>query len=130
MITPQNPNAKSRILVVDDDRSVRRLLEMTFGLEGYDVGSAVDGEAALVEAESTTPDLIVLDVMMPGIDGVEVCRRLRAIQSMRTVPVILLSAKAQREDIEAGLACGAQRYVTKPFDPAALVALVALLLQG
>jgi DNA-binding response OmpR family regulator len=115
-----------RVLVVDDDPQVVRLLRVNLELEGYDVVSASDGIQALDAVAKEKPDLIVCDVMMPGMDGVEVVRRLRADNV--TLPVVMLSAKAMRSDMRAGLEAGANEYVTKPFDPAELIDVVDRLL--
>jgi two-component system response regulator MprA len=115
-----------RVLVVDDDPQVVRLLRVNLELEGYDVVSASDGQQALDAVDADSPDLVVCDVMMPGMDGVEVVRRLRA--DNKTVPVVMLSAKAMRSDMRAGLDAGANEYVTKPFDPAELIEVVDRLL--
>jgi DNA-binding response OmpR family regulator len=115
-----------RVLVVDDDPQVVRLLRVNLELEGYDVVSASDGNEALAAVASEDPDLVVCDVMMPGMDGVEVVRRLRADNV--TLPVVMLSAKAMRSDMRAGLDAGANEYVTKPFDPTELIDVVDRLL--
>jgi CheY-like chemotaxis protein len=115
-----------RILVVDDDPQVVRLVRVNLELEGYDVVSASDGPEALEAVASESPDLVVCDVMMPGMDGVEVVRRLR--EGGRETPVVMLSAKAMRSDMRAGLDAGADEYVTKPFDPAELIEVVDRLL--
>jgi len=115
-----------RVLVVDDDPQVVRLLRVNLELEGYDVVSASGGKEALDAVDAEDPDLVVCDVMMPGMDGVEVVRRLRA--DKKTVPVVMLSAKAMRSDMKAGLDAGANEYVTKPFDPAELIEVVDRLL--
>jgi len=115
-----------RVLVVDDDPQVLRLLRVNLELEGYEVVSANDGLEALEAVEAENPDLVVCDVMMPGMDGVEVVRRLRA--DSKQVPVVMLSAKAMRSDMRAGLDAGANEYVTKPFDPAELIEVVDRLL--
>jgi DNA-binding response OmpR family regulator len=116
----------ARVLVVDDDPQVVRLLRVNFELEGYEVVSASDGQEALDVVDAEDPDIIVCDVMMPGMDGVEVVRRLRA--DAKQVPVVMLSAKAMRSDMRAGLDAGANEYVTKPFDPAELIEVVDRLL--
>jgi DNA-binding response OmpR family regulator len=115
------------VLVVDDDPVIVNLLRVNFEMEGYDVLTATTGESGLVEAQSGQPDLIVLDVMMPGIDGIEVARRLRADGATSRIPIILLSAKAQSSDVQAGLAV-ADEYVTKPFEPLELLDRVAAVL--
>jgi len=116
--------AKGTVLVVDDDPVIVNLLTVNFELEDYEVLSALGGEAALEQARTAGPDVIVLDVMMPGIDGLDVARQLKADASTRDIPVILLSAKAQISDVEAGLAV-ADEYMTKPFEPLELLERVA-----
>jgi two-component system response regulator MprA len=110
----------SRVLVVDDDLSLRRMLERTLRAEGYDVAVAADGGGALVEVERTAPDLIVLDVAMPGIDGLAVCRRLRS-RGLAT-PILMLTARDAVEDRVTGLESGADDYLVKPFAVAELIA--------
>lgn len=112
------------VLVVDDDPVIVNLLQVNFEIEGYDVLTATGGEAGLERARSGQPDVIVLDVMMPGIDGLEVSRRLKAEADTRHIPIILLSAKAQTSDVAAGLAV-ADEYITKPFEPLELLERVA-----
>jgi DNA-binding response OmpR family regulator len=116
------------VLVVDDDPVIVNLLQVNFEIEGYDVLAATGGEAALAQARTGHPGVIVLDVMMPGIDGLEVARLLRESEETRSIPIILLSAKAQAADIQAGLAV-ADDYVTKPFEPLELLERVASLLE-
>ena len=108
------------VLVVDDDRGVRQALELGLGLEGFAVRLAADGEAALELTAQRLPSVILLDVMMPGLSGVEVVRRLRA--QGRTLPVCMLSARDEVDDRVAGLAAGADDYVVKPFSVAELAA--------
>ena len=112
------------ILVVDDDPVIVNLLQVNFEIEGYEVLAATGGEAGLAQARIGHPDVIVLDVMMPGIDGLEVARRLRSEADTSSIPIILLSAKAQNSDIQAGLAV-ADEYITKPFEPLELLERVA-----
>jgi DNA-binding response OmpR family regulator len=109
----------SRILVVDDDATVAEVVTMYLEREGYDVRRAGDGLAALTAAADYRPDLVVLDLMLPGIDGLEVCRRLRAEQA--TLPVVMLTARGEEEDRVLGLEVGADDYVTKPFSARELV---------
>ena len=118
-----------KVLVVDDDPHVLKLLRVNFELEGYDVITATNGEEALDMVGRDTPDVVVCDVMMPGIDGLEVVRRLRAHPDTAALPLVVVSAKAQRADVRAGLKLGADEYVTKPFDPAELIATVQRLLD-
>jgi DNA-binding response OmpR family regulator len=107
--------AAGTVLVIDDDPVIVKLLEVNFEMEGYQVLTALDGEAGLQRAHQDRPDVVVLDVMMPGLDGLEVARRLRAQPKTQSLPILLLSAKAQAADVEAGEQV-ADGYVTKPFD--------------
>lgn len=112
------------VLVVDDDPVIVNLLQVNFEIEGYEVLAATGGEAGLAQARSGHPDVIVLDVMMPGLDGIEVARRLRGDPQTKIIPIIFLSAKAQADDIALGLTL-ADDYVTKPFEPLELLERVA-----
>ncbi len=117
-----------RVLVVDDDRVIQQLLEVNLELEGYEVvATAADGKEALEKIAELKPDLVILDIMMPKMDGLEVCRRLRADPDLSEIPVILLSARAQDMDIREGLEIGASAYLTKPFDPVELLDVVGRL---
>ena len=123
--------AGKRVLVVDDDRVIQQLLEVNLELEGYVVaGTAADGQQALDMAAKLKPDLILLDIMMPKMDGLEVCRRLKDDPKLAKIPVILLSARAQDFDVREGLDIGADAYLTKPFDPVELLDVVGRLLAG
>ena len=115
------------VLVVDDDRPIRRMLERTLSAEGYSVSAAPDGGAALVAVERTVPDLIVLDVGMPGLDGLAVCRRLRA--KGLSVPILLLTARDAVSDRVTGLDAGADDYLVKPFASEELSARARALLR-
>jgi two-component system, OmpR family, response regulator MprA len=115
------------ILVVDDDPPIRRMLERTLVAEGYEVRTAADGGAALVEVEHAAPDLLVLDVAMPGLDGLEVCRRVRA--KGLGLPVLLLTARDAVGARVAGLDAGADDYLVKPFAPEELLARMRALLR-
>ena len=116
-----------RILIVDDDPPVRRMLLRTIGAEGYAVAEAGDGAGALAAIERDPPDLVVLDVAMPGLDGVSVCRMLR--DGGLTIPVILLTARDAVADRVAGLDAGADDYLSKPFDSGELLARIRALLR-
>jgi DNA-binding response OmpR family regulator len=115
------------VLVVDDDPVIVNLLQVNFEIEGYTVLTATTGEGGLGQARAGDPDVVVLDVMMPGMGGFEVARRLRSDAATREIPIILLSAKAQSSDVQAGLAV-ADEYVTKPFEPLELLERVASVL--
>lgn len=114
----------STVLAVDDDETIQRLLQVNLEMEGYEVVIAGDGTEALERARELHPDLILLDVMMPEVDGWEVCRRLRDDPDLEDVPVVFLSARAQEADVERGTELGADAYITKPFDPIELLELV------
>ena len=110
-----------KILVCDDEANIRNIMDFSLEAEGFLVVEADDGQQALQLAMSEEPDLIILDVMMPGSDGLTVCRELK--QNPRTchIPVLMLTARAGKGDRDAGLAAGADDYVTKPFSPQRLV---------
>jgi DNA-binding response OmpR family regulator len=115
-----------KILIVDDHADIRKLIRMTLEFENYEIREAADGESALREAADLRPDLVLLDVMMPGpIDGLEFCRRLRADAALNDVRVIMLSARGQARDREAGLQAGADTYLVKPFSPLQLIECIA-----
>jgi two-component system, OmpR family, response regulator MprA len=103
----------TRVLVVDDDPKILSLLRRGLSFAGYTVGTAVDGEAALAAARDRPPDIVVLDVMLPGVDGLEVCRRLRLGDA--SLPILMLTAKDRIPDRVAGLDAGADDYLVKPF---------------
>ena len=113
--------AKGRILVVDDEIYIVHILDFSLGMEGYEVITALDGEQALEKARAEKPDLIVLDIMMPKLDGYETCKMLKAEAGTRDIPVILLSAKGRNVDQKIGFEVGADDYITKPFSPRKLV---------
>jgi DNA-binding response OmpR family regulator len=114
----------TRVLLVDDDPAMLRLLEVNLRLEGFVVDSATRGEEALAIAAATPPTAVLLDMMMPGMDGTEVCRRLRALPGLEEVPVIFLSARVRDEDEPEDASLGPVSHVSKPFDPQELVGLV------
>ncbi|MBA3431717.1 MAG: response regulator [Actinobacteria bacterium] len=116
--------AKKRILICDDDPVILRLLQVNLELEGYDVLLAHHGEQAVEVAEAELPDLIVLDIMMPRLDGYQTVERLKAGDRTKPIPVLFLSAKAQQSDIERGREHGVDDYLTKPFDPTDLLEVV------
>lgn len=121
--------AKGKILVVDDEVYIVHILDFSLRMEGYEVVTALDGEQALERIESERPDLIVLDIMMPKLDGYEACRRLRANPDTRDIPIILLSAKGRNVDQKMGIDAGADEYITKPFSPRKLVEKINGMLQ-
>lgn len=109
------------ILVVEDDARVRSLLRFVLKRGNYALVETCDGESALELAEREPPDLVLLDVNLPGIDGVEVCQRLRRCEETRHVKILMVTAAIMDEDRDRGLAAGADGYVTKPFSPLALL---------
>ncbi|MDQ1357722.1 MAG: hypothetical protein QOJ52_1083 [Acidimicrobiaceae bacterium] len=116
------------MLVIDDDPVIVKLLQVNFEIEGYFVISAENGPSGLIRARDDQPDLIILDVMMPGMNGLDVARSLKAAAETRDIPIILLSAKAQATDVSEGRAV-ADDYITKPFDPLELLDRVAGFLE-
>jgi DNA-binding response OmpR family regulator len=119
--------AASTVLVVDDDPVIVKLLQVNFEMEGYHVLTAGDGEEGLARAKLEHPDIVLLDVMMPKMDGLQVASALRGDPATRAIPILLLSAKAQATDVQAGKDV-ADDYITKPFDPLELLDRVSRLL--
>ncbi len=119
-----------KILVVEDDPSAARLVGYTLEQQGYQVVTASNGVEGLRKAEEEEPDLLILDVMLPGLDGFEVCHRLRVEPRTAHLPILMLSAKAQEVDKETGLKLGADQYLVKPADPADILTKVESLLAG
>ena len=117
------------VLVVEDDPTILQLLEVNFEMEGFDVLTATDGTVGLEQAQAHSPDIIVSDVMMPNMSGIELVVALKADPSTDSIPILLLSAKAQGSDIRQGIAAGADDYVTKPFEPLGLIDRVNALLS-
>lgn len=122
--------ADSTVLVVDDDPVILKLLEVNFEMEGFTVLVARDGEEGIEVARADQPDLIVSDIMMPKVSGLELVTALKSDPSTSEIPIILLSAKAQNADVRSGLDAGADDYVTKPFEPLDLVDRVNRLLEA
>ena len=118
-----------RVLIVDDNPANLEIMETRLVRHGYEVITAIDGDQALITARAKTPDLILLDVMMPDKDGIQVCRELKADLSLPFMPVILVTAKSDPNDIVAGLDAGGDEYITKPVDHAALIARVRSILR-
>lgn len=120
---------KSKILIVDDEPDAVELIEFNFKSAGYDVVTAADGQEALKKARAVLPNLIVLDLMLPEVDGLEVCKTLRRDAKTSSIPIIMLTAKSAEIDRVLGLELGADDYVTKPFSPRELVLRVKRLLR-
>jgi two-component system phosphate regulon response regulator PhoB len=121
--------AKKTILVIDDEKDLIELVRYNLEREGFEVRGALDGETGLAKAMQELPDVVLVDLMLPGIDGLEVCRLLRAESRTAGIPLIMLTAKAAESDRVVGLELGADDYVTKPFSPRELTARVRALLR-
>ncbi len=119
----------ARILVADDDVDIRELVEFKLSTLGHDVVAVGDGAAAIEACRAQRPDLAVLDVMMPGVSGLDAIRAIRADAALADLPVILLTARAQESDVETGFDSGADDYITKPFSPRELASRVQALLS-
>lgn len=119
----------SKVMIVDDEPDIRRLVSFTLARHGYEVVEAEDGLAAVELAEREGPDLILMDVMMPVMNGYEAVQRLRDNEGTSHIPVVMLSAKSQRAEVQAGLDSGAREYICKPFTPKDLVAQVTKYLE-
>ena len=117
------------ILVADDDVDIRELVEFKLSTMGHDIVAVGDGAAAVEACRAEKPDLAVLDVMMPGVSGLDAIREIRSDPSLAVLPVILLSARAQESDVETGFDSGADDYITKPFSPRELASRVQALLS-
>ncbi len=120
---------KGTILVVDDEEDILELVEMNLKREGYDVLTTLNAEEAIELAKNKKPEMILLDLMLPGMDGLEACKILRHNAKTHQIPIVMLSAKSQDSDIVSGLELGADDYVTKPFSPKVLIARVRRLLN-
>ena len=120
---------KEKILIVDDEEDILELLKFNLLREGYQVFGALTGEEALKLAQSEGPDLIVLDLMLPGIDGLEVARKLKNDPKTKQIPVVMLTAKGEEADIVTGLELGADDYITKPFSPRIFIARIKAVLR-
>ncbi|HMO67964.1 MAG TPA: phosphate regulon transcriptional regulator PhoB [Novosphingobium sp.] len=118
-----------RLLLVEDDPALAELLEFRFRSEGYDVRVTADGDEALILAAEEVPDLVILDWMIEGTSGIEVCRRLRRDKATAHVPIVMLTARGEEDDRIRGLETGADDYVTKPFSPRELLARVSAILR-
>jgi len=114
--------SREKILVVEDDEDILELIRYNLSKESYIVVPVTSGEEALAQERREGPDLIILDLMLPGIDGLETCRRLRSDAKSREVPIIMVTAKGEESDIVTGLELGADDYVVKPFSPKVLIA--------
>jgi len=121
--------AQETILIVEDEKDIAELVAYNLKREGFRTRITDSGEKCLAQAAANPPSLILLDLMLPGVDGREVCRRLKAGESTRAIPVIMLTARGEDTDVVAGLELGAEDYITKPFSPQGLVARVRSVLR-
>ncbi len=121
--------AKKRILIVEDDRDISELINYHLSREGYEVFSLFDGAQVIDIAQSHKPDLVILDLMLPEVDGLEICRLMKANESIAKIPILMLSAKGEESDTIVGLQMGADDYMTKPFSPKILLARVKAILR-
>ncbi len=121
--------AKEKILVIEDDEDIQELLKFNLAKEGYQVSAAETGEDGLRMATQNLPDLILLDLMLPKIDGLEVCKRIRAHPRASGIPIIMLTAKGEEADVVTGLEIGADDYIAKPFSPKVVIARVRNILR-
>jgi two-component system alkaline phosphatase synthesis response regulator PhoP len=121
--------SKENILVIEDEKDIRELITYNLSKEGYNARGAADGTKALLAIGAHIPDLIVLDLMLPGIDGLDLCRQLKANENTAQIPIIMVTAKGEEEDIIKGLEMGADDYITKPFSPKILAARVKAVLR-
>lgn len=119
-----------KILIADDDPIIIKLLQVNLELDGYDVVTAEDGAEAVEKAAEFKPDLVILDIMMPRMDGWAALQELKRQPETAKVPVIFLSAKAQQDDVRRGYDAGAAEYLTKPFDPSELLSIIEQILAG
>jgi len=121
---------KTRILVVEDEESLLKLETILLTTKGYDVTGVTDGMSALKVMESNPPDLVILDIMLPEIDGFEVCTRIKANPQTSGIPVIMLTAKKNSQDLARGIQVGAAAYITKPFKSARVIEIIEELLSA
>jgi two-component system phosphate regulon response regulator PhoB len=121
--------AKERLLVVDDEEDILELVRYNLSKEGYDVTCAASGETALQQARRDLPDLILLDLMLPGVGGLDVCKLLKGDERTARVPIVMLTAKSEESDVVLGLEMGADDYITKPFSPRVVSARVRAVLR-
>ena len=121
--------AKKRILIVEDDRDISELIRYNLEREGYDVSALFEGDGAFDHVSKRKPDLVLLDLMLPGTDGIEICRLIKNEDKTKDTPIIMLTAKGEESDVVVGLHMGADDYITKPFSPKVLTARVKAVLR-
>ena len=121
--------SRQSVLVVEDEEDIMEVIRFNLEKEGYEVNQALSGEKALQMIENNLPSLVLLDLMLPGINGLDLCRIFKQNDRTKAIPVIMLTAKSEDADIVAGLEMGAEDYITKPFSPRVLVARVRTILR-
>ncbi len=119
----------AKVVVIEDEPDILELIEYNLGREGFDVATAASGRSGLAAIEREKPDIVLLDLLLPGLDGLDVCRRLRAVESTRDLPVIMVTARGEESDVVLGLGVGADDYIHKPFSPRELIARVRAVLR-
>ena len=117
------------IVVIDDEEDIRELIHYNLAKEGYVVSCAISGEEGVELVQRVIPNLVILDLMLPGIDGLEVCRRLKSDPKLKSIPIVMVSARGEEPDVVSGLELGADDYVSKPFSPKVLIARVKSVLR-
>lgn len=120
---------KKKILVVEDEQALLTLQSMLLSIEGYTVEGVMDGQTALDVVETMKPDLILLDIMLPEVDGFQVCRQLKSNEATRHIPIIILTAKKSKEDLIMGEQAGAEMYITKPYKTSMVIEAIKRLLS-
>jgi two-component system phosphate regulon response regulator PhoB len=120
---------KAHVLVVDDEEDILEIIRYNLSREGYRVTCAESGEKALKVIQSEHPDIVILDLMLPGVDGLDVCRQVKAVADTAQIPIIMLTAKSEEADVVSGLELGADDYMTKPFSARVLLARVKVILR-
>ncbi|MGD9209934.1 MAG: response regulator transcription factor [Desulfobacteraceae bacterium] len=120
---------KAKILIVDDEEDILELIRYNLTREGFTTTCAVSGEAALKQVQKDPPDLIILDLMLPGVDGLEVARRIKSDSNLKNIPIVMLTAKGEEADVVTGLELGADDYIIKPFSPKIMIARIKTVLR-
>ena len=120
---------KNKVALIEDEADILEVIEYSLSKEGFEVCTALDGEAGLALIKKENPDLVLLDLMLPGLDGIEICRKLKADSATRSISIIMVTAKGEESDIVLGLGIGADDYVVKPFSPRELMARVKSVLR-
>ena len=129
MLARRESMIRKHVVIVEDEEEIRELVRYNLAKEGYAVSCLESGEEALRRVPREQPDLVILDLMLPGVDGLEVCRTLKSDPSTREIPILMLTAKSEEADIVTGLELGSDDYITKPFSPRVLTARIRAALR-